>query len=185
MCIKRIKIETWLTHRVFCKTWWDLVLCLKVKCVTRYWRNRLYLSFRTFTITKAWWTAVYGVVQSLTWLEWFCSSSSSMHILIWFGEYLITSSFKWVIIVVVMGSPCFRALPGRALRGPRNQSHGCRVAPAFIPLLQFCHPALADPWPHPPLLDSQKPTGRSHCIMRRPLSPFCEIILDNYQDRAG
>lgn len=34
-----------------------------------------------------------------------------MHILIWFGKYLITSSFKWIIIVVVMGSPCFRALP--------------------------------------------------------------------------
>ena len=63
------------------------MLCLEVKYVTRYWRNRLYLSFRTFTITK------------------------SMHILIWFGEYLIVSSFKWIIIVVVMGSTYFRALP--------------------------------------------------------------------------
>ena len=63
------------------------MLCLEVKYVTRYWRNRLYLSFRTFTITK------------------------SMHILIWFGEYLIVSSFKWIIIVVVIGSPYFRALP--------------------------------------------------------------------------
>ena len=34
-----------------------------------------------------------------------------MHILIWFGEYLIISSFKWIIIVVVIGSPYFRALP--------------------------------------------------------------------------
>ena len=60
----------------------------EVKYVTRYWRNRLYLSFRTFTITK------------------------SMHILIWFGEYLIVSSFKWVVVVVVVvGSSCFRALP--------------------------------------------------------------------------
>ena len=59
----------------------------EVKYVTRYWRNRLYLSFRTFTITK------------------------SMHILIWFGEYLIVSSFKWIVVVVVVGSSCFRALP--------------------------------------------------------------------------
>lgn len=81
--------------------------------------------------------------------------------------------------------PCFRAPPGSVLRAPRNQSQGCRVAPAFILLLQFCHCALSGPWPHRPLLDSQKPRGGSHCIMRRLLSPFCEIMLDSYQDRAG
>lgn len=76
--------------------------------------------------------------------------------------------------------PCFRAL-----KRAKEPDHGCRVAPAFIPLLQFCLCALSGPWPYRPLLDSQKPEGGWHCIMRRPLSPFCEMMLDSYQDRAG
>ena len=49
---------------------------------------------------RAWWAAVYGVAQSLTWLKWLSSSSSSFLIVsLGFSVYSTTSSVNTILFL--------------------------------------------------------------------------------------